>query len=88
MAVSFIVGAIVPILPYLIVKGSSALYVSIILSAAALFAVGVFKGFLAGKSLIASGLQFFVIAVGAALAGYLIGLAVQHFFPGITLPAG
>src|SRR5574342_707691 len=85
MAVSFIVGALVPILPYLIIKGTAALYVSIILSAAALFAVGVFKGFLAGKSPIASGLQFFAIAVGAALAGYLIGLAVQHFFPGITL---
>jgi vacuolar iron transporter family protein len=88
MAVSFIVGALVPILPYLIVKGASALYVSITLSATTLFAVGVFKGFLAGKSPIASGLQFFVIAVGAALAGYLIGLAVQHFFPGITIPAG
>jgi vacuolar iron transporter family protein len=88
MAVSFIVGALVPIVPYLVVKGTSALYVSITLSAAALFAVGVFKGFLAGKSPIVSGLQFFVIAVGAALAGYLIGLAVQHFFPGITIPAG
>ncbi|HEY7316535.1 MAG TPA: VIT1/CCC1 transporter family protein [Candidatus Binatia bacterium] len=88
MAVSFIVGALVPILPYLIVKGATALYVSIILSAAALFAVGVFKGLLAGKSPIVSGLQFFAIAVGAGLAGYLIGLAVQHFFPGITLPGG
>ena len=88
MAVSFIVGALVPILPYLLVRDTAALYVSIILSAAALFAVGVFKGFLAGKSPIASGLQFFAIAVGAALAGYLIGLAVQHFFPGITLPVG
>jgi VIT1/CCC1 family predicted Fe2+/Mn2+ transporter len=88
MAVSFIVGALVPILPFLIVKGAAALYVSIILSAAALFAVGVFKGLLAGTSPIASGLQFFAIAVGAALAGYLIGMAVQHFFPGVTLPAG
>jgi VIT1/CCC1 family predicted Fe2+/Mn2+ transporter len=48
----------------------------------------VFKGLLAGKSPIASGLQFFAIAVGAALAGYLIGIAVQRLFPGITLPVG
>ena len=31
--------------------------------------------------------QFFAIAVGAALLGYLIGLAVQYFFPDISIPA-
>jgi hypothetical protein len=34
-----------------------------------------------------SGLRFFVVAVGAAGLGYLIGLAVQWFFPGISIPA-
>ncbi len=43
---------------------------------------------LAAKPLLASGLEFFLIAVGAAILGYLIGLAVQYFFPGIALPAG
>ena len=40
MAVSFIVGALVPILPYLIVKGTSALYVSIILYSRGAFCCG------------------------------------------------
>lgn len=53
-----------------------------------LFAVGVFKGYLAAKSPILSGVQFFVIAVGAALLGYLIGLMVQYLFPGVTVPVG
>jgi VIT1/CCC1 family predicted Fe2+/Mn2+ transporter len=47
-----------------------------------------FKGYLAAKPPMRSGAQFFVIAVGAAGLGYLIGLAVQYFFPEITIPVG
>jgi vacuolar iron transporter family protein len=85
MAASFIVGALIPIVPYLVLKGTAALYLSIALSALTLFGVGVFKGRLAGKSQLKSGMQFFAIAVGAALLGYLIGLVVQHFFPDIPI---
>ncbi len=88
MGASFVVGALIPILPYLISKGTTALAFSVALSSIALFAVGVFKGYLAAKSVILSGIQFFAIAVGAALLGYLIGLIVQYFFPGVTVPAG
>jgi VIT1/CCC1 family predicted Fe2+/Mn2+ transporter len=87
MAASFIVGALIPIVPYLVLKGTAALYLSIALSALALFAVGVFKGRLAGKSQLKSGMQFLAIAVSAALLGYLIGLVVQYFFPDISIPA-
>jgi VIT1/CCC1 family predicted Fe2+/Mn2+ transporter len=86
MGVSFVVGALVPLLPYLVLTGLEALYLSIAVSAATLFSVGVFKGYLAAKSPLVSGVQFFAIAVGAALLGYLIGLAVQYFFPGIAIP--
>ena len=88
MGFSFVVGAVIPLLPYLILAGMKALYLSITLAAATLFSVGVFKGRLAARSLLLSGLEFFLIAVGAALFGYLMGLIVQYFFPGIALPAG
>ncbi len=88
MAASFIIGALVPILPFLVLSGFTALLISIALSATTLFAVGVFKGKLSAKSPGLSGLQFFAIAVGAAFLGYAIGLGVQFFFPGITVPAG
>src|SRR3989338_1543038 len=88
MGFSFVVGAVIPLLPYLILAGMKALYLSITIAAATLFSVGVFKGRLAARSLLLSGLEFFLIAVGAALLGYLIGLVVQYFFPGIALPAG
>jgi predicted membrane protein (TIGR00267 family) len=88
MGLSFVGGAVIPILPYLVFAGVDALYVSIALSALVLFGVGIFKGYLAGKSMLLSGIQFFAIAVGAAALGYLIGLAVQYVFPGIAIPAG
>ena len=88
MGASFIVGAVVPLLPYLIVSGNTALVVSAALGGITLFSVGVLKGRLAAKPLLASGLEFFVIAVGAAGLGYLIGLGVQHFFPGVAPPIG
>jgi VIT1/CCC1 family predicted Fe2+/Mn2+ transporter len=87
MAASFIAGAFIPIVPYLALEGTSALYLSIAMSAATLFGVGVFKGKLAAKSPMRSGAQFFMIAVSAAALGYLIGLVVQYFFPGISIPA-
>lgn len=88
MGLSFVVGALVPLVPYLILPGIHALYLSVLLAAMTLFGVGVFKGYLAAKSLVLSGLEFFLIAVGAAVLGYLIGLAVQYFFPGIAIPVG
>jgi VIT1/CCC1 family predicted Fe2+/Mn2+ transporter len=49
--------------------------------------VGIFKGYLAAKSPVRSGLEFFAIAVSAAGLGYVIGLVVQYFFPGVSVPA-
>ena len=86
MGVSFILGAIVPLAPYVILSGVAALYLSALLGGLTLFGVGVFKGYLADKSPILSGAQFFAIAVGAALLGYMIGVAVQYLFPGIAIP--
>ncbi|MGH7769935.1 MAG: VIT1/CCC1 transporter family protein [Candidatus Binatia bacterium] len=85
MGLSFVLGAVIPLLPYLLLSGMSALYVSIVLAAATLFSVGVFKGYLAARPLFLSGLEFFFIAVGAALFGYLIGLVVQYFFPDVAI---
>ena len=87
MGLSFIVGAVVPILPYMFSSGVAAFYLSALLGGVTLFGVGSLKGKLAGQSLFLSGFKFFLIAVSAAVVGYLIGLVVQHFFPGIAIPA-
>ena len=87
MGLSFIVGAVVPILPYIALSGVTALYVSALLGAITLFGVGAFKGVLAGQSAFWSGFKFFLIAISAVVAGYVIGLVVQYFFRGIVIPA-
>lgn len=86
MGVSFIVGGLIPLLPYLILGGLKALCLSISLAAITLFFVGVFKGHLAAKPLFLSGLQFFLIAIGAGALGYAIGLVVENLFPGLVMP--
>ena len=88
MGLSFIVGASIPMLPYIFLSGAAALYLSVALAAATLFSVGLFKGYLAARSPFQSGVEFFLIAVGAAGVGYLIGLVVQRLFPGIAIPVG
>ena len=88
MGVSFMFGAVIPIVPYTVLRGVSALYGSALLGGLTLFGVGAFKGYLAGKSLLLSGSEFFIVAVSAAGLGYLIGLVVQYFFPGVSVPAG
>jgi VIT1/CCC1 family predicted Fe2+/Mn2+ transporter len=87
MGLSFAIGALVPIFPYFVLQGWIALYISVVLSAVTLFGVGAFKGKLAGQSQLGSGARFFIIAVGAAAAGFVIGLVVQYFFPEIEIPA-
>ena len=69
MAASFMVGASVPIVPYLLIAGRTALYFSIVLSGFALFGVGFVKGRLAAKSPARSGAQFFAIARGCCALG-------------------
>ena len=88
MGVSFMFGAVIPIVPYTVLRGVSALYGSALLGGLTLFGVGAFKGYLAGKSLLLSGSEFLIVAVSAAGLGYLIGLVVQYFFPGVSVPAG
>jgi VIT1/CCC1 family predicted Fe2+/Mn2+ transporter len=87
MGLSFVVGAFVPISPYIFFTGAPALYLSGLVGGITLFGVGAFKGRLAGQSLFLSGSKFFLIAVSAAGLGYLIGLVVQYFFPGVSIPA-
>jgi vacuolar iron transporter family protein len=86
MGLSFVIGALIPLLPYFLLEGWVTLYLSVAISALTLFGVGAFKGKLAAQSQFGSGAQFFLTAVGAAALGFGIGLVVQYFFPEITLP--
>jgi vacuolar iron transporter family protein len=73
MFLSFVVGAAVPLVPYLLAVGTTALAASWTLSVAALLGVGVFKGILTRRPLLRSGVEFAGVALGSALVGWVVG---------------
>jgi VIT1/CCC1 family predicted Fe2+/Mn2+ transporter len=87
MALSFIVGGVIPVLPFVALPLNVALIVAAALACAALFVVGMFKGRLAGQPLGRSGAEFLVIAMIATGIGYGIGFVLEKI-AGVSLPAG
>lgn len=79
MGVAFVIGALVPLLPYIFIASARAgLAAALATTALALFAVGYFEGWLAHREQRwRSGVRFLAIAMGAAAAGYVIGLAIS-----------
>lgn len=78
MYLSFVIGGGIPLLPYLMFHGTTALLTSCALSAGTLFGVGLWKGKLAARFPSLSGLQFFAAAVGSAGVGYLVGKGFDY----------
>jgi VIT1/CCC1 family predicted Fe2+/Mn2+ transporter len=64
---AFAVGAAIPVLAYLVASGAPALVASLLLSLAALFAVGAGVSLLTGRSVLFSGAR--QVLIGAAAAG-------------------
>jgi vacuolar iron transporter family protein len=79
MGLAFMVGALVPLLPYMLVSCRRYdLASALVATATVLFGVGYFEGWLARrKSRWPSGMRFMLIALGAAAIGYVIGLAIS-----------
>jgi vacuolar iron transporter family protein len=88
MGVAFLIGALVPLLPFILIASvRTGLIAGMATTAMTLFAVGyVFEGRLSGERRPAlAGLRFLAIALSAATIGYLIGLLIA---PIGTVPLG
>ena len=78
MGVAFAFGALVPLVPYMLIPNTRpALFAALGTTAVTLFSVGYFQGWLARRTRWSSGMRFLLIAMGAAAVGYLIGLAIS-----------
>jgi len=77
MAAAYIIGALLPLLPYFVWVGNAPLIASVVIAAFILSSVGVFKGYLAKRSKVRSGTEFLVFAVSAAGLGYGIGRIIE-----------
>jgi predicted membrane protein (TIGR00267 family) len=80
MGVSFLLGAIVPMVPYLFIGTTTVIWVSIAVTVAALFVVGLFKARVTGKHPLRAGLEVMVIGTASGLLGYLIGTVFPRMF--------
>jgi VIT1/CCC1 family predicted Fe2+/Mn2+ transporter len=74
--VAFAIGALIPVIPYLISTGSTSFVAAIALSLAALFAVGAGVSLLTGRGLLFSGVRQVLIGAAAAIVTYVVGLAI------------
>jgi vacuolar iron transporter family protein len=71
--VAFAIGAVVPVVPYVLAAGSVAFIGSFVLSLAALFGVGAAVSLLTGRGVLFSGARQVVIGAAAALVTYVVG---------------
>jgi VIT1/CCC1 family predicted Fe2+/Mn2+ transporter/rubrerythrin len=71
--VAFALGAVVPVIPYVVGGGTLALFTSLGLSLAALFAVGAAVSLLTGRGFVFSGIRQLGIGLAASIVTYLIG---------------
>jgi vacuolar iron transporter family protein len=72
----FALGALVPLLPFLVASGTGALTAAAVLSVIGLFTMGATKTLVTSRSVLRSGLEMVVIGVGAAVVTNLVGRAI------------
>jgi len=73
MGLSFILAALVPIIPHMVLDGTVAITVSVAAALVGLFALGMGKGRLVQKSPILQGLEMLGIGVVSAAIGFALG---------------
>lgn len=67
------VGAFIPVFPFLIWSGTTAVVVAFVLSMLSHFLVGAARSVFTGRGVFRSGLDMFVVGLGVALVGYFVG---------------
>lgn len=80
MGVSYIVGSIFPLAPYIFVPVRTALPISIAFTIIALIVVGIIKGKLTSLNIMRSVIEIVVVGGVSAGGGYLLGTTIPHVF--------
>jgi len=70
------IGALIPICPFLFGSGLIAIWISFGISMLSHFAVGAARSLFTGRSIFRSGLDMFLVGLGVAAVGYLVGLLI------------
>ena len=67
------VGALIPVFPFFVLEGTTAIVLSFALAMASHFVVGAARSVFTGRSVFRSGLDMFAVGVGVAAVGYYVG---------------
>jgi vacuolar iron transporter family protein len=67
------IGAFIPVFPFLIWSGMTAVVVAFIIAMASHWIVGAARSVFTGRSVFRSGIDMFVIGLGVAITGYFVG---------------
>jgi VIT1/CCC1 family predicted Fe2+/Mn2+ transporter len=76
MGAAYIVGGMLPLIPYFILQGVTAVLSSVAIAVFTLFAMGVVKARFTRRNPVLSGLEIMAIGTGVAAAGYGLGLVL------------
>lgn len=72
------VGALIPVAPFFFLDGNFAVWTSFVISMIAHFIVGAARSAFTGRGIFRSGFDMFVVGMGIAAIGYLIGELVSR----------
>ncbi len=67
------VGALIPVAPFLFLHGAAAIWTAFVAAMLSHFLVGAARSFFTGRGIFRSGFDMFVVGLGVAGAGYLVG---------------
>jgi predicted membrane protein (TIGR00267 family) len=72
-----LVGAVIPVAPFLVWEGSAAIGISFAISMLSHFLVGAARSVFTGRGVFRSGIDMFVVGLGVAIAGFYVGKWVE-----------
>src|SRR5213592_4016585 len=73
------IGAFIPVAPFLALSGRTAIVVAFGIAMVSHFAVGAARSFFTGRGVIRSGIDMFVVGLGVAAVGYVVGDLVGKY---------
>src|SRR6058998_2851512 len=74
------IGAFIPVAPFLLFSGRTAAWTAFTIAMLSHFGVGAARSFFTGRGVIRSGFDMFVVGLGVAGVGYLVGDLVAKIF--------
>ncbi len=77
VGVSAVIGSLVPCAPFLLLPVGTSMWVSVLITASVLFAIGMYKARVTVGHPGRSGLEMALIGTMSALAGYLVGVILK-----------